>query len=750
METKCVGLNCSFRIKDQKRSELKYVRNISPSKNSWLVPLLQGDGVDTSGFSDVEGNICFKCYRKYERRRSDTCRRVLQPVNAASTGVDAVEGRTLSSTETGSSRFNDDITRKETFTNENDASHVGDDVNDDDDDDDGFADSDSNDHDDGAVGSSRKSDDIGSNRLPLVTIDDLLYGAASHRRCTICMHYSDTGLSLLPNLAKRQLIFHHKIWCPDNARVCPDHLIGESLHPDVILITETRSPLKEHLSDRADQIINDLLYISHSMSIYDNLPRLELTRLSDSDCKAWTGWTLTELKTIHDACEEYLPDTTNSSENALLLFWAKLKTNISWPQLSIFCGMPKTTVRRTFYAVLSALSKTMSPKFLGTKHMTRTEALTHNTEFTKTFYGDKVTLILDGTYIYIQKSSDHKLQRCSYSGQKKRNLIKFMSVVFPDGYVLDTIGPFFGNENDAKITEAILLKIGDLKTWLQETDNLIVDRGFRDVLDLLRSSGYEPHMPSYMKPGQSQHDTATANKDRRCTKTRWVVESYHGRLKQWCMFKNQLISNYFIPSIGDLVQVVTACLNGIRGPIYEQNPGRTARDVQLAKRMQIQVDRKNSLASRVESDPNLSKRCKAQWEKIEACNIPFPKLDLEYLETVTCGTYQLKQASGYIEEHTTDDGDYELWVYQHAEGLIRGKIQSRHKSQTKYNVWILYELSDDSNPVQDYYCTCPAGKRTIGMCAHTASILFFLGHMAHQQVINPLPQAKRFKHSMVS
>lgn len=41
-----------------------------------------------------------------------------------------------------------------------------------------------------------------------------------------------------------------------------------------------------------------------------------------------------------------------------------------------------------------------------------------------------------------------------------------MSVVLPDGYVLDTVGTYFGNENDAKITEAILLKDDELRTWL--------------------------------------------------------------------------------------------------------------------------------------------------------------------------------------------------------------------------------------------------------------------------------------------
>ena len=151
--------------------------------------------------------------------------------------------------------------------------------------------------------------------------------------------------------------------------------------------------------------------------------------------------------------------------------------------------------------------------------------------------------------------------------------------------------------------------------------------------------------------------------------------------------------------------------------------------------MQVRLSLENRLAQRVEA---------------EASDIDFPKLDLEYLETVVCGSYQLAQAPGYIGEHLTDDGDYEIWVYQHSEDLIRGHIQSRHKSETKYNVWIRFDAQDTNDPVKDYYCVCPAGKRTIGLCAQTASILYFLGHLTYQSKFQPLPQAKRFKSSMLS
>lgn len=705
MEDKCVGAGCSYRFKD--KAKAKRYRKQSVLAHRWLLELLRSDGVDVTG---TDASICYKCFKKYERKwKNDSSEKPDNEGTAEQAG--SVEGETveIDSTEMDTSKDTDDSPEVSLLS--------------------------------------------APNKLPLLKVENLFYGAVSHHKCSVCCQYVDVGLSRLPKLAKRHLIFLHKLWCPDNSRVCSDHLIGDDLHPDVVVDLTNRDALSDHLAERGDQVINDLFEITHALSEYDCLPRLDFTRLKDDDCKAWTGWTLDQIKQMHSACVNNLnlkSSTGSSTENALLLFWAKIKTNISWPQLSSLCGVPKGSVSRIFHAVLSALCETVVPRFLGTDHMTRLEAINHNTTFTKCFYGDKVTVILDGTYIYIPKSSDHKLQRSSYSGQKKRNFIKFMSIVLPDGYVLDTIGPFYGNENDAKITEAILQKIGNLSTWLEETDSFIVDRGFRDVLELLKSSGYEPHMPSYLQAGQSQHESVTANDDRRCTKTRWVVESYHGRLKQWRMFKEQLNSNYFVPVIGDLVQVVTACLNGIRGPIYKPSPERDARDQLIADRMQARLALENSLAERVKSEPELSKRSKAEWVKLDASKIVFPKLDLEYLQTVTCGTYQLKLAPGYIEEHMTTDGDYEVWVYQHSADLIRGQIRSRHKSQVKYNVWIRYDILDNTDPIKDYYCICTAGRRTVGMCAHTASIIYFLGYMAHQSTVEPLPYAKKFKSAMLS
>ena len=68
----------------------------------------------------------------------------------------------------------------------------------------------------------------------------------------------------------------------------------------------------------------------------------------------------------------------------------------------------------------------------------------------------------------------------TYSVHKNRQLIKFMSVILPVDYVLDTIGPFYSDwkNNDAGITRYIIDFCDTFIDWLQEEDVTVLDRGF--------------------------------------------------------------------------------------------------------------------------------------------------------------------------------------------------------------------------------------------------------------------------------
>ena len=57
--------------------------------------------------------------------------------------------------------------------------------------------------------------------------------------------------------------------------------------------------------------------------------------------------------------------------------------------------------------------------------------------FLKNVYVFQPILILEGTYVYVQKSNNSSMQRRSYSLHKKRSLVKMMMVVSSNGEIFE-------------------------------------------------------------------------------------------------------------------------------------------------------------------------------------------------------------------------------------------------------------------------------------------------------------------------
>ena len=123
-----------------------------------------------------------------------------------------------------------------------------------------------------------------------------------------------------------------------------------------------------------------------------------------------------------------------------------------------------------------------------------------------------------------------------------------MSIVHPDAYIVDIVGPFQGSLNDANITKEIFETNNSLVEWLGGSGQMIIDRGFRDVIDVFVSLGYGAHMPAFLKKGDKQHQTIDINNTRLSTKSKWVVEVFHSRLKKW-KFLDDRIHNSLIPKL---------------------------------------------------------------------------------------------------------------------------------------------------------------------------------------------------------
>lgn len=106
----------------------------------------------------------------------------------------------------------------------------------------------------------------------------------------------------------------------------------------------------------------------------------------------------------------------------------------------------------------------------------------------------------------------------------------------------------------------------------------------------------------------------------------------------------------------------------------------------------------------------------------------------------TLGTYHLRIARSYCAEHMRPNGVYHIEMYRHRELvqnkiLIRSQMQSRHVRMKQYYTYILIDPNVRQS-IQNYYCSCIHGRRTVGSCVHVANVVYFLWWARHQEEID--------------
>ncbi|KAL1488612.1 hypothetical protein ABEB36_014415 [Hypothenemus hampei] len=444
----------------------------------------------------------------------------------------------------------------------------------------------------------------------------------------------------------------------------------------------------------------------------------------------------------------------NISKKNLLTFLCKMKQGLSDDLLRvIFKYSCRQAVHRAISLVRRSLMLDFVPHNLGLASITRAQYIErHVTSFSNELYNPSpenpvAIMIIDGTYAHLEKSSNFQSLRQSFSMHKHDHLIKPALVVAPDGFILDIHGPYYSDSsnNDAAMLRNQLENGMGLREWLNDGDIIIVDRGYRDVLPFLDNLGIEYKMPALLQQGQRQLNTEEANDSRLVTKTRWIVEARNGHIKSVFKFFKGKISIVHAENLGDFYRIAAALLNKYRKPIVMSGA-----DLELARKMLVRSRTPNVLQARLEVDHALRTR-HAGWVRLTADHAPrFPYLDLDYLKDLTLGVYQLNLAPAYIQDklQREDLEVFEFDEFLNEPGLIRCRIYSRFRNATKYEVWIGYWLEDVdeevaeqdggdvfAGPISGYYCTCKSGTRTLGTCAHIASILWFLGYARHQQRI---------------
>lgn len=433
------------------------------------------------------------------------------------------------------------------------------------------------------------------------------------------------------------------------------------------------------------------------------------------------------------------------TKSDLLVFLCKLRQGATDDFLACIFDYPsRQAISLTISKVRRSLMQRFVPQNIGLPAINReTYINNHVTEFTNHLYNPepnipRAIVYVDGTYIEVEKSSNFQVARQSFSTHKRYYLVKPALLVAPNGYILDIHGPYFSDNanNDAAMLTNEMLKEGDnnLREWFQEGDIVVLDRGYRDVQDLLENRGVMVKMPPILANNQKQFTTEEANLCRLLTKTRWTVESRNGHIKSIFKFFKNKLSVYHAKHLRELLKIAAAIINRYKDLIYMENA-----NAQYAQVLHNRALSPNIMQARVEVDTTLRSR-NAGWVRLDQYALAdFPHLTLEYLEDLTAGVYQLSLAPAYVQDKMNRDDDESFQFDQRIQepGLIRIRIYSRFSRATKHQLWIAYqvceEIDDDEEPISSYYCTCKAGARTLGCCAHIAAVLWFLGYARYQQ-----------------
>lgn len=444
----------------------------------------------------------------------------------------------------------------------------------------------------------------------------------------------------------------------------------------------------------------------------------------------------------------------NVSKRDLLAFLCKLKQGASDGFLATtFEYSSRQAVSMAITTVRNSLMERFVPENVGLQSMERQAYIDrHVTDFANHLYNPEPNIpqaitYIDGTYLKVEVSSNFQVARQSYSTHKKYYLLKPALVIAPDGYILDVHGPYFSDtaNNDAAMLNNELEKDDqdNIRDWFEVGDICVLDRGYRDVRQVLEEIGVTVKMPPLLERNQRQFTTEQANMARIIAITRWIIESRNGHLKSIFKFFKNTISVIHASNLREYLKIAAAIINRYKGPIHMENAN--------AERAQLYLHRArqpNEMQARLDADNNLKSRV-AGWVPLQANQLlQFPRLTLDYLRDFTAGVYQLNLAPAYIQDKLARDnnGRFDFDQRLLEPNLIRLRIFSRFRRayNTNHQLWISFEPAIQGireNPVLKPYCTCKVGARSFGCCAHVAAAIWFLGYARHEHNIRYPPVA---------
>ncbi|RVE41315.1 hypothetical protein evm_014038 [Chilo suppressalis] len=401
--------------------------------------------------------------------------------------------------------------------------------------------------------------------VPVVSNDIVL---PNYRRgpntASHCLFYGCDRVTNLHQISDplRVTILHiYNYYIPNLARICSEHLQQNNWDS----VYDSENSISSFTAQQVEHIFS---FVHPSNQLLDFSSLESVQNMDDHLFGYWIGLNKSNFIDLIRELPRILEIKRGILGAAALLI--KMRTGDSDERLATLLDIPRSSLERLMGKVREIFLQDFVPRNLGLNHLTREQSIEHNLTVPNGIYNQNnchAIVMCDGTYIYINKSSNYMFQKDSYSLHKYRNLLKPFMLVLCDGYILDCFGPYKATTSDADIMISLFSdENSPVRRFFQENDKFILDRGFRDSISLLESCNYKAYMPESLMEGEHQLTTAQANRSRCVTICRWVVEVVNGYFKRDYRLLRFDHFNKTVPNMMAYFQIAAALINkfGVR------------------------------------------------------------------------------------------------------------------------------------------------------------------------------------------
>lgn len=148
----------------------------------------------------------------------------------------------------------------------------------------------------------------------------------------------------------------------------------------------------------------------------------------------YTGHDKHEFKALMEEMPNLIQElkSEEKASDALYIYLMRIRTGRTYEEIGIHFGISANTVQRKCDYVREVMKKEIVPRYINFK-MSRDDILSHKSETSRILFDDGnpncAHVILDGTYIYLEKSTNHSFQKATFNAHKMRNYLKIMMSV---------------------------------------------------------------------------------------------------------------------------------------------------------------------------------------------------------------------------------------------------------------------------------------------------------------------------------